>query len=192
VADIRDKSQLCGLPCFSQVYRAGRPAGASTAEGGTCELDCSIAGDVLLPIFTARGRAGYVHQPERQSWTNFEAGVVLEATDRELVADTTAFFDRVWADAIPIDRRTVGVAIGEPTTTQFDVIMVRQSDAANTLSLNAKAAAYFAKSTRSERSTCRFRASSKRAAQRNRRATTASRCLTCARSSPASRKSRGS
>jgi DNA helicase HerA-like ATPase len=69
--------------------------------------------------------AGYVHQPETQSWTNFEAGIVLEPNDAQLVADATAFFERVWADSIPIDARAFGVAIGEPTTTQFDVIMVR-------------------------------------------------------------------
>src|SRR5712692_5464872 len=69
--------------------------------------------------------AGYVHQPESQTWTNFEAGVVLEPSDVDLVADATAFFDRIWADSIPIDARAVGVVIGEPRTTQFDVIMVR-------------------------------------------------------------------
>lgn len=69
--------------------------------------------------------AGYVHQPEAQNWTNFEAGIVLEPSDTQLVADASAFFERIWADSIPIDARAVGVAIGEPTTTQFDVIMVR-------------------------------------------------------------------
>jgi hypothetical protein len=69
--------------------------------------------------------AGYVHQPETQNWTNFEAGIVLESSDTQLVLDATAFFERIWADAIPIDARAVGVAIGEPTTSQFDVIKVR-------------------------------------------------------------------
>jgi DNA helicase HerA-like ATPase len=69
--------------------------------------------------------AGYVLEPERQNWTNFEAGVVLEDTDTALVSDAVEFFERVWADALPIDARAVGVVIGEPTTTQFDVIVVR-------------------------------------------------------------------
>src|SRR6266542_3882587 len=37
--------------------------------------------------------AGYVHQPETQSWTNFEAGIVLEPSDAQLVSDATAFFE---------------------------------------------------------------------------------------------------
>jgi len=54
--------------------------------------------------------AGYVHQPETQSWTNYEAGIVLEPSDAQLVADATAYFERIWADSIPIDARAVGVA----------------------------------------------------------------------------------
>jgi len=69
--------------------------------------------------------AGYVHQPESQNWTNFEAGVLIEPADNELIADANALFDRIWADAIPIDARSVGVVMGEPSTTRFDVIMVR-------------------------------------------------------------------
>jgi hypothetical protein len=69
--------------------------------------------------------AGYVLQAERLTWTNFEAGVVLEPSDAELVGDAVAFFDRVWAESVPIDERAVGVVIGEPTTTMFDVVMVR-------------------------------------------------------------------
>jgi len=69
--------------------------------------------------------AGYVHQPESQNWTNFEAGVVLEPADQDLVADAAALFERIWDDSVPIDAQAVGVVIGEPITTQFDVIMVR-------------------------------------------------------------------
>jgi phosphatidylserine/phosphatidylglycerophosphate/cardiolipin synthase-like enzyme len=69
--------------------------------------------------------AGYIHHADRQDWTNFEAGVVLERADAGLVADATALFERIWADANPIDGTAVGVVIGEPTTTQLDVIMVR-------------------------------------------------------------------
>jgi hypothetical protein len=69
--------------------------------------------------------AGYILEPERVTWTNFEAGVVLEPSDGELVDDAVAFFDRVWADSVPIDERAVGVVIGEPVTTMFDVVMVR-------------------------------------------------------------------
>lgn len=69
--------------------------------------------------------AGYVHQPERQTWTNFEAGIVLEKTDADLVRDAVEFFERIWQESIPIDARAVGVVVGEPTTTQFDVILVR-------------------------------------------------------------------
>src|SRR6266536_5157864 len=56
--------------------------------------------------------AGYVQQPESQNWTNFEAGVLIEAADTELIADANALFDRIWADAIPIDARSVGVVMG--------------------------------------------------------------------------------
>lgn len=69
--------------------------------------------------------AGYVHNPTSVDWTNFEAGVVLESEDAELVADATAFFERIWEDASPIDQHAVGVVIGEPTTGRFDVVMVR-------------------------------------------------------------------
>jgi DNA helicase HerA-like ATPase len=69
--------------------------------------------------------AGYVHQAERQNWTNLEAGIVLELNDVDLVKDATEFFERIWAESIPIDARAVGVVIGEPTTSQFDVIVVR-------------------------------------------------------------------
>lgn len=69
--------------------------------------------------------AGYIHNPASVDWTNFEAGVVLERQDAELVSDATAFFERIWEDAKPIDEQAVGVAIGEPTTSQFDVVMVR-------------------------------------------------------------------
>ena len=69
--------------------------------------------------------AGYVRQAEDQNWTNFEAGVVLEPADADLVADADALFERIWDDSTPIDANAVGVVIGEPTTTQFDVVMVR-------------------------------------------------------------------
>src|SRR5205823_3090990 len=69
--------------------------------------------------------AGYVKQPERQTWTNLEAGIVLETIDVDLVKDATEFFERIWSESIPIDARAVGVVIGEPTTTHLDVIMVR-------------------------------------------------------------------
>jgi phosphatidylserine/phosphatidylglycerophosphate/cardiolipin synthase-like enzyme len=69
--------------------------------------------------------AGYILEPERVAWTNFEAGVVLESTDIEIVDDAVAFFDRVWHDSVPIDERAVGVVIGEPVTATFDVVMVR-------------------------------------------------------------------
>lgn len=69
--------------------------------------------------------AGYVYNPTGVEWTNFEAGVVLEPQDAELVADATAFFERIWEDASPIDQRAVGVVIGEPTTSRLEVVMVR-------------------------------------------------------------------
>jgi hypothetical protein len=69
--------------------------------------------------------AGYVRQAAEQIWTNFEAGVALEPDDTELVADAMSLFERIWEDASPIDEQAVGVVIGEPTTTQFDVVMVR-------------------------------------------------------------------
>ena len=34
--------------------------------------------------------AGYIHNPSVVDWTNFEAGVVLEAEDAEVVANANA------------------------------------------------------------------------------------------------------
>ncbi len=39
--------------------------------------------------------------------------------------DATEFYERIWQESIPIDARAVGVVVGEPTTTQFEVVLVR-------------------------------------------------------------------
>ncbi len=80
---------------------------------------------VLISSSNVTATAGYTFRPEQQSWTNYEAGVLLDASDGPAVADAQAQFERIWSDSQSLSDEVVGSVIGQPATTEFDFVVLK-------------------------------------------------------------------
>ncbi len=69
--------------------------------------------------------AGYTFRPAEQDWTNYEAGVLADASDVQLVADARELFERIWDDSHGLSEEVVGAVIGQPGTMEFQFVLLR-------------------------------------------------------------------
>ncbi|MHB8618975.1 MAG: helicase HerA domain-containing protein [Chloroflexota bacterium] len=69
--------------------------------------------------------AGYTFRPEQQDWTNYEAGIIADASDTELVGDAQKHFERIWDDSAAVSEDVVGAVIGRPNTAGFQFVLLR-------------------------------------------------------------------